>query len=127
MKTDAKQFALILVNAIEGKSADELKNIVKQFVGFLSEKKLLGRWREIEQAIHQVWKDKYGASSIKILSAHTLTDEAKKTINGIAPGADLEERVDDKLIGGAVIRIDDVRVDGSIAGRLQRLKTELIK
>jgi len=96
-------------------------------VSFLGSEGMLNMWRDIERAIHTAWKEKYGASSIKILSAHTLNDETRKMINSIAPGADLKERVDEQLIGGAVIRIDDTRIDGSVVGKLQNLKQVLMK
>jgi len=127
MKIDAKQFARILIEAVEGRKSEDVTAIIKEFVNILKEKQMLDKWRDIERAIHTIWKEKYGASSIKILSAHTLNDETRKMINSIAPGADLKERVDEQLIGGAVIRIDDTRIDGSVVGKLQNWKHVVMK
>ncbi|NNM61129.1 MAG: F0F1 ATP synthase subunit delta [Steroidobacteraceae bacterium] len=37
----------------------------------------------------------------------------------------LHAAVDSKLLGGAVVRVGDLVIDGSLSGRLQRLATEL--
>jgi F-type H+-transporting ATPase subunit delta len=125
MKADSKQLATILVDQTHGASESTTKDNVKKFVTFLAQHNLLDQWREIEASIHNVWKEKYGASVISVTSAHEITDETRKALDTIASGAEIKERVDDRLIGGAVIRIDDKRIDGSITGKLRRLKMEL--
>ncbi len=125
MAVENKKLAEILVDKLDGASAAEMKKTITQFVKFLAENNMLSQWRGIEQQIHQVWKEKYGASSVKIVSAHALTKDARINIEKLIHGADVEERVDERLIGGAVIRIDDKRIDGSVSGALRRLKTTL--
>ncbi|MBU1126271.1 F0F1 ATP synthase subunit delta [Patescibacteria group bacterium] len=125
MAVEVKKLASILVDQLDGASEAETKKIIKKFVGFLAENNLISQWREVERQIHRIWRDKYGASSVKIISAHGLNKEARKGIEALIKGADVEERVDERLIGGAVIRIDDKRIDGSVSGALRRLKTTL--
>lgn len=125
MVNDIKQIAKTLVEHQDGKSDAEAKQIVKDVVSFMVENNLLEKWRDLEVAIHDAWKEKYGVSTVKIVTAHELSSEARKVLQEIASGADLIEKVDERLIGGAVIRIDDKRIDGSIAGSLRRLKTKL--
>ena len=48
-----------------------------------------------------------------------------KLLQKIAPGADFIERIDPRIIAGAIVRIDDKKIDGSIAGSLRRLKQSL--
>ena len=52
-----------------------------------------------------------------------LSTEARDAITAHANGAELTEIVDNRLIGGAIIRIDNTRIDGSVTGALMRLKT----
>lgn len=125
MSLTPKQLASTLVEHLDGASEKEVSDVIKDFVQFLHDERLLGNWREIEQQIHRVWKEKYGASKVRIISAHALTEEAKTTFETLTKGADVEENVDARLIGGAVIRVDDKRIDGSISGMLRRLKTTL--
>lgn len=125
MSLTSKQLAKTLIEYLEDVDEQEIPEIIRQFVMFLYEQQLLSGWREIEQQINTVWKEKYGASKVKIISAHALTKEVQKSFQLLIRGADVEETVDERLIGGAVIRIDDKRVDGSISGTLRRLKTTL--
>ncbi|RMD52219.1 ATP synthase F1 subunit delta [Candidatus Parcubacteria bacterium] len=122
---EMKKLAEIFVDTVEGKSQNEVREIVAEFVKFLADNRLLTKWRKIEQEISKVWKEKYGFSKIKVVSAHELSQEMKKMITDFAKGADVEMAVDSRLIGGAIVRFDDKRIDGSILGKLQRLKTEL--
>jgi F0F1-type ATP synthase delta subunit len=125
MKISSRKLALTLVEYCEGKSDEEMKGVVKDFITFLAGHNLLTQWREIEQNIHIAWKEVYGVSNVTILSAHELTDSARKALQESVKGAEVKELVNEKLIGGSVLRIDDTRIDGTVAGTLQRLKMEL--
>lgn len=105
----------------------EIVAIMKSFVSELARRGWMHHWRDIEREIHGVWKRKYGAAHVTIVSAHPLAASLRKAIEAAAPGADIVERVDERLMGGAVIRIDDRRIDASVAGSLQRLKFHLEK
>ncbi|PIZ55616.1 hypothetical protein COY25_00585 [Candidatus Uhrbacteria bacterium CG_4_10_14_0_2_um_filter_41_7] len=126
MKLDNKKLAKILVESLENASESELPSITKEFVSFLGQNQLLSSWREIEANVHKVWKEKYGASNVSIMLAHNLSKEAKEALSKVAQGADVTIKVDDRLIGGAIIRIDDMRIDGSVTGALKRLKQTLL-
>lgn len=125
MKLSPQQLAKVLVDGCEGREGRALQNTIQQFVTFLADEGYIDQWRSIERSIHQEWKKKYGASKLTIVSAFPLMPKTQKHIEALARGADIVQRVDERLIGGAVIRIDDTRIDGSITGALRRLKTTL--
>lgn len=127
MKINAKEIAKLLIEQTDGVSKDDCAKIVKDTISLLAKKKLIFNSRTIIANIHKEWKAHYGISSVKIVSAHQLTSVAKNQLNDLVAGADLYERVEPQLIGGAIIRVDDTRLDGSITGSLQRLKTTLMK
>lgn len=67
-----------------------------------------------------------------VKSAAELTDSELKTIKGKLADATgknvrLLSELDPSLIGGVIVRIGDRVVDGSIAGRLAKLKDNLLK
>ena len=125
MRIHKRLLATMLVNACAEASPRDRTKIIKEFVHILSEHHLLTQWRSIEQQIHEVWKAEFGVSKLSIISAHELSKDARSQLVTFSRGADIEERVDERLIGGSVVRIDDLRIDGSITGRLRRLKSEL--
>ena len=122
-----RQLAALIVDHIVPLTKPESAKAMKAFVGLLAEQGLLVKWREIERQIHEVWKQRFGASMVTVVSAHELTQKVRDELEKIAPGADIVERVDERLMAGAVIRIDDRRIDGSMAGRIGRLKQQLMQ
>ncbi|MFH1712301.1 MAG: ATP synthase F1 subunit delta [Patescibacteria group bacterium] len=122
---EPKELARTLVDHAADASSEKLSSIIKSFVQFLAEEKMIDSWREIERSIHEIWKEKYGASQVTVTSAHDLSAQARSQLQKMSKGADVIEKVDEALIGGAVIRIDDTRIDGSVSGALQKLKMQL--
>lgn len=116
------QLADVLVSQCDGSTRTESKKIVQGFVAELGRRGWIHRWRDIEREIGGAWKRKYGVSNVTVVTAHPMTATLRKEIEALAPGADIVERVDERLMGGGVIRIDDRRIDASVAGALQRLK-----
>ena len=125
MAVEAKQLATVFVKACYGRSQEDIKKAAQEFVRYLSEEGLLTQWRDIEREIHTVWKELYGVSKVTIVSAHTLTSQARQSLTQLAKGAEVTERIDKRLIGGSVLRVDDLRIDGSVTGRLRELKRSL--
>ncbi len=125
MRIDIKKVADTVVAHCEGKTAAQIKTTMKDVVAFLAGHDLLRKWRAFEAAIDAAWARRYGASQVTVVSAHTLTSTARTTLEAAAPGATLTEVVDERLIGGAVVRLDNTRIDGSITGALMRLKNAM--
>ncbi len=124
-KLTPRHLATVLVDQCVDVTRAELVKIIDAFVGELAERGMMHKWRDVEREIHGAWKRKFGAANVTIVSAHPLTVAMRKAIEANAPGADITERIDERLMGGAVIRIDDRRIDASVAGILQRLKQSL--
>jgi len=125
MKLSTKQLAHAYVKLADGRSDTDLKKAAEAFVDFLRERGELYRYRDILSAVDAVWKETYGAATITIASAHPLSKSAKQALESQAKGAAIIEEVDEALIGGARVRIDDRIFDGSIAGKLTALKHQL--
>lgn len=121
----SRKLADLLVEQCEDVTRTELVKIMKAFVDELADRGWTHMWRDIEHELHGAWKRKYGAANVTVVSAHPLAPALRESIAAAAPGADITERVDERLMGGAVIRIDDRRIDASVAGSLQRLKLHL--
>ncbi len=118
--------ARTLVNELEGKTAKDIDRHMAEVVTYLASKGLLGRWRDLERELNEAWREKYGASKITIASAHPLTDKAMEKIEQLANGAEVQRLVDERLMGGALIRLDERRIDGTVLGALTRLKQALL-
>ncbi len=124
-KPTPNALATSIIDDVQNMTASELETHISSFINDLVAKGQMHQWRAVEHGIHDAWRKKFGASKITVVTAHKMTRGMMTAIEALAPGAEIEERVDERLMGGAVVRIDDKRIDGSVAGVLQRLKFAL--
>ena len=125
MRMDMKKLADAVVTMVDGKTAEQVADIMKGVVQLLHEERAIGKWRALEQALEHAWSTRYGAATITVLSAHALSAATRAAVEASANGAELVEIVDDRLIGGAIVRKDNTRIDGSVTGALMRLKNAM--
>lgn len=122
---DMKKLSHAIVEMTAGKTVAQTTAIMREVVQLLREQQSLGRWRELERALDRAWATKHGAANVTVMSAHPLSQSTRSAIADAARGADITDVVDDRLIGGAVVRIDNTRIDGSLTGALMRLKSAM--
>ena len=72
-----------------------------------------------------------GILQATVVTTTPLTDELRKQFINIVASAtgktiELEEKIDPKLIGGYILRVNDRQIDASLRSRLNELKLELI-
>jgi F-type H+-transporting ATPase subunit delta len=76
-------------------------------------------------------KTQQGVQAAEIVTAVPLNEQLRKSIlNFIAKKfntkVDLQENVDEKLIGGFILRVGDQQIDASISNKLATIKESLI-
>jgi F-type H+-transporting ATPase subunit delta len=109
------------------READEL---VGNFVRLVAEKGRAGELPEISAELDALVAQAQNRLTVELTTAHELSDaEAKSIVQQIekASGRTVEatRSVDPSLIGGIVLRIGSHLADGSVRGRLERLRHEL--
>jgi F-type H+-transporting ATPase subunit delta len=108
--------------------ADEL---VRNFVRLVAEKGRAGELAEINRELQALVARAQNRLTVELETATELSDdEAESIVRMIekASGRTVEatRRVDPSLIGGIVLQVGSFRADGSIRGRLERLRHELV-
>ncbi len=73
-----------------------------------------------------------GTLQAEVTSARALSDAQKKAIAAaltkrLGRDVTLDCNVDEKLLGGAIIRAGDVVIDGSVVGKLEKLSHQLLR
>jgi F-type H+-transporting ATPase subunit delta len=124
-EVDPPEKANVLVEITAG--ADEL---VRNFVRLTAEKGRAGEISEIEEEFRALVDRAQNRLAVELTTAHELSDEdARAIVETIeqASGRTVEatRSVDSSLIGGIVLQIGSFRADGSVRGRLERLRHEL--
>lgn len=115
------------VNGIAGDSLDEN---ARNFVTLLAQNRRLGFLPEIAALFEQMKSEVENAVDVEVTSATALTPDQESRYAAalqkkLGRSVRLHTRLDESLIGGAVLKAGDLVIDGSIKGRLERLATEM--
>lgn len=116
-----------LLEAISDTKADEsLKNLIN----LLATNKRLALLPEIEQLyqVHRAEQEK--TLSVEVISFSEVSPEQQQKLTDslskrLQRKVSLEIRIDTSLLGGAIIQAGDLVIDGSVRGKLNKLKTNL--
>jgi F-type H+-transporting ATPase subunit delta len=108
--------------------ADEL---VRNFLRLVAEKGRAGELAEVNREFEELVARAQNRLSVELQTAQELTDgEARSIVRQIESASgrnvDATRSVDPSLIGGIVLQVGSFRADGSIRGRLERLREELV-
>jgi F-type H+-transporting ATPase subunit delta len=122
---DPREKADVLAQVAAG--ADDL---VRNFLRLAAEKGRAGELAEIAAELEALVAREQGRLSVELTTAVELSDEeARSIVETIerASGRTVEatRSVDPSLVGGAVLQIGTFLADGSVRGRLERLRREL--
>jgi F-type H+-transporting ATPase subunit delta len=105
-------------------------DLVRNFVRLVAEKGRAGELAVMSSELEALVARAQNRLAVELQTAHELSDdEAQSIVKAIetASGREIEatRSVDASLIGGMVLRIGSFRADGSVRGRLERLRHEL--
>ncbi|MCB0695843.1 MAG: ATP synthase F1 subunit delta [Chitinophagaceae bacterium] len=121
---------LDIITAVVG---DSLKPLAQSFVKLLVSKGREENLPEIAHAFIQQYKEMKNIRSVKLITATPINDSLKQAImtkvNAAVPGATIElsEHIDESLIGGFVLQMEDKLFDASIRRDLNDVKAQFRK
>ncbi len=109
---------------------DKMDEFARNLIKVLMENRRLNLLPEITKQFESLRAEAEGTIDAELISAFDVTDKQLKKISGalqkrLGRKVSLKARVDEGLIGGAIVRAGDIVIDGSIAGRLQNLSNAL--
>lgn len=118
-----------LLNAIFEGKIDEL---TLRFLKIVTENKREAYLPDICRNFAALYRQEQGVRSVAITSAFplgpTLAAQIKKQLEKeFQTQVELTERVNEDLIGGFILRIDDRQVDASVATKLRKVREKLLQ
>ena len=108
-----------------------LQKELRNLIAVLINNDRIGQVHEVAAAYRVELQEQLGIKQAEIVTARALGSEERKTlIDGVAKlaGSRVEASFteDASILGGAVVRIGSAVYDGSVRGRLERLKEILV-
>lgn len=84
---------------------------------------------DVAETYNQLFDKEQGTQTAKVTTAVPLTDELKKLVLAkvkelTGKDADINNVVDESILGGFILRVGDLQYDASIANKLSKLKRE---
>ena len=110
---------------------EQLNEMGKNFVKVLVANKRLDILPEIVTLYNQHRADAERTVEAEVISAFPLSDAQKDSLiaglkKRLGREVNLVSKVDENLLGGAIVRAGDLVIDGSVSGQLNKLATTLM-
>jgi F-type H+-transporting ATPase subunit delta len=127
MKITPKQYAISLYETTKNARKDEAEEMVKNFVKLLRLDNNMSKADKIIEEYYKYYRQQKGISKLKVTGSENIAPEVINSIvKHFANQVELEEEIDESLIGGITLEIDDdTLIDGSVRGKLEKLKKNI--
>lgn len=132
MKISIKQYAQALYELTLGKSESEVNIVIEKFVKELAKNNQIKLSTKILDKFEQMYNKENGIIEAQVTSAFKLEEvEIEKLKTYLLKKYSAKEivfnnKVDEKIKGGVIIKVGDDLIDASIAGKLRSLKESLV-
>jgi F-type H+-transporting ATPase subunit delta len=135
MKITVDQYAKLLYEAEKTTDEKEKKTLLKGVVDLIKRNRDSRKLDKIENRFRILRKKESGLWEGMVISKRKLEDKQLEQIKkAIAGNKDISEKsidlintVDSELKGGLVIKLENEIFDGSIDGKIRRIKEALVK
>jgi len=113
------------------KTFNNFHELMLNFINVIIDNKREKLIKDIFRNFLELYRKECGIKSITVITAISIADNYKKEIldvlgQQLKTKVELECKVDDEIIGGLVIIVDDKQADGSIAGELRALRKKMM-
>lgn len=130
MKLTAHQYAKTLYESLQDTRAEDHDKVLDNFVQALALNNDTGMFEEISLEFEKIEKGAKGIKIAEVTSAKPLDKRSEKEIvehlnKMVNAEVELKKKVDEKILGGVVIKMDDTLIDASVKKSLEDLKGKL--
>ncbi|HRY82805.1 MAG TPA: ATP synthase F1 subunit delta [Candidatus Moranbacteria bacterium] len=133
MKITATQYAKTLYEMTEKKSQKEIDNVMENFVKVLAKNNQLKFKKNIIAKFEEIYDRENGIVTAQVVSREKLESGMIKKITDFlkskykAKEVVVENKIDENIKGGIIIKVGDEVLDGSVINQLNNLKKMLVK
>ena len=111
--------------------ADQVSKLMMNFLMVVAEKHRLGSLPAISAAYDELLDKQLGKVEVDVIVAQRLTPDALETVRrrvsaALKRDAVVHPYVDESIIGGMILRVQDQLIDGSIRTQLKTIRQRMI-
>ncbi len=128
-----KELAQALHDLTLGKSEAEIKQVTKDFAGYLAKKGMLGQADTVMDEYRKIYNRTNGIVEATVTLTARLPEATRLELREAlkkkykAREVHMLEKVDQRLIGGMKVRVGDEVFDASVQNSLKQLQAQLLK
>jgi F-type H+-transporting ATPase subunit delta len=105
--------------------------LIQKFLGLLNEKGRLNILSEIAAAFADLLDQQQGNIEVDVTVAHKLGDDQLESVrkavsDALKRKAVVKQDIDESIIGGIVLRVQDQLIDGSVRAQLAAMRQKLL-
>lgn len=128
MKFTAKQYAEALFESLREVRPKDQDRVLDNFVKVLAEYGDLKAYDEISKEYQKLEEHAQSIKQVEVTTANPAHSKALLAeLNRIVGDKiELKEKIDQSIIGGIVVRVDDTLIDASIKNNLNQLRKQII-
>jgi F-type H+-transporting ATPase subunit delta len=132
MKISIKQYAQALYELTLGKSESEINVVIEKFVKELAKNNQIKLSTKILDKFEQMYNKENGIIEAQVTSAFKLEGVEIEKLKAYllekysAKEIIFNNKIDENIKGGVIIKVGDELIDASIAGKLRSLKESLV-
>jgi F-type H+-transporting ATPase subunit delta len=106
--------------------------VMMNFLGLLNSKNRLNLLREVIDAYQDLLEEQLGNIEVDVTVAQRLTPEQLETVRervtaALKRNAVIHHYVDESIIGGLVLRVQDKLIDASVRHQLEMMRRQLLQ
>ncbi len=127
-KITSTQYAHALFDAVSETAPHDHDKVLDNFVKILAQNGDLGKYEEIDAEFRKLKLEGQGIQEAEVTVAkevelnHTIITELNKAVGG---KVEIKTKIDESIIGGVIVRVDDTLIDASIRNQLNNLNQSL--
>ncbi len=128
MKYTHSQYAQALYESLQDTKPKDHDQIIENFIQVLGANGDLGEYENIIAEFEIYDRDQRGIKEVEVTTAtdikfnKPLLDELNSIVG---KDIELKQKVDENIVGGVVIKVEDTLIDGSVKNHLNNLANQL--
>ncbi|MDP2587139.1 MAG: ATP synthase F1 subunit delta [Candidatus Komeilibacteria bacterium] len=129
-KITPKQYAGALYASFKDQPSDKIEKIFDNFLAFVWANKDWKNLSKILTSFEKIYQDKEGLADAQIISSTDLSSKLKNHLQSwldqfTGKKVEVKYNIDQALLGGVVIKYDDLILDASLKTQLANLHKQL--